>query len=140
MEYEVFFVPGHTKDHCAFYDCKNNIIFIGDTLFSMGCGRLFEGTPQQKMYDSLNLLKNKINQNTYVLCAHEYTLSNAKFALSVDFNNQTLKTKFETVKKQRENVKCHIVFLIFNFFFIIFLFFLNEKQNTTQIFKKKKTE
>jgi hydroxyacylglutathione hydrolase len=87
----VLFVPGHTKTHVAYWvqDPKHDpILYCGDTLFSGGCGRLFEGTPEQ-MYDSLNLFK-QLPPNTLVCCAHEYTLSNLKFALCVNPNNRDL--------------------------------------------------
>jgi hydroxyacylglutathione hydrolase len=93
---EVMFVPGHTKTHVAYF-VENQvsdpvlhapILFCGDTLFSGGCGRLFEGTPDQ-MYDSLNAFKS-LPHNTLVCCAHEYTLSNLKFALHVNPGNRDL--------------------------------------------------
>ena len=81
---EVFFVPGHTRAHIAYYfapqpDTEAGDLFCGDTLFAGGCGRLFEGTPQQ-MVQSLSKLRN-LPDNTRVWCAHEYTLSNLKFAI-----------------------------------------------------------
>ena len=93
---QVMFVPGHTKTHMAYF-VENKasdpvlhapILFCGDTLFSGGCGRLFEGTPEQ-MLDSLNAFKT-LPQNTLVCCAHEYTLSNLKFALHVNPGNTDL--------------------------------------------------
>mgnify|MGYP000081177827 FL=1 len=83
-------VPGHTASHIAYFmdagDEKH--LFCGDTLFASGCGRLFEGTPAQ-MLASLEKLK-KLPEETWVHCAHEYTLSNIKFALAVEPNNQDL--------------------------------------------------
>ena len=89
-EFTVLDVPGHTAGHIAFYlnAGQQSHVFCGDTLFATGCGRLFEGTPAQ-MVDSLNKLKNLPDQ-TLVHCAHEYTLSNIKFALAVEPQNQEL--------------------------------------------------
>ena len=84
--YEVISVPGHTIDHIAFYAKPN--LFIGDTLFSVGCGRLFEGTPEQ-MHQSLESIKSLPN-DTKVFCAHEYTKSNCDFALNVTPRNDAL--------------------------------------------------
>jgi hydroxyacylglutathione hydrolase len=84
-------VPGHTLGHIAFWtqpDGQSPILFSGDTLFSGGCGRLFEGTPAQ-MLDSLDRLA-ALPGDTRVCCAHEYTLSNLRFALAVDPDNQDL--------------------------------------------------
>lgn len=101
---EVFFVPGHTKAHIAYYFPPQNSeqpgdLFCGDTLFAGGCGRLFEGTPQQ-MVTSLTKLRN-LPDSTRVWCAHEYTLNNLKFALTVDADNSDLQHRFETVKAAR---------------------------------------
>lgn len=88
MKIEVLDVPGHTAGHIAYFACRPHqppLIFSGDTLFSAGCGRLFEGTPSQ-MLDSLNKLA-ALPQNTQVCCAHEYTLNNLRFARAVDPEN-----------------------------------------------------
>lgn len=95
--YQVLFVPGHTSDHIAYYSKPN--LFIGDTLFSVGCGRLFEGTPEQ-MYHSLEKLK-KLPNDTKVFCAHEYTTSNCEFALAVTPNNEQLLSYSQQVKLLR---------------------------------------
>lgn len=91
-EIEVLSVPGHTLDHIAFYlgaeEGQDPIVFCGDTLFSGGCGRLFEGSPAQ-MHASLNKLAT-LPDNTRVCCAHEYTLANLDFARAVDPNNDEL--------------------------------------------------
>lgn len=91
LEWQVLEVPGHTAGHIAWY-CEPAgeapILFCGDTLFSGGCGRLFEGTPEQ-MLTSLQQLA-QLPQNTRVACAHEYTLSNLKFALAVEPSNAAL--------------------------------------------------
>jgi len=86
-------VPGHTLGHIAFWlqpPQQAPILFCGDTLFSGGCGRLFEGSPAQ-MLDSLDRLS-ALPGDTRICCAHEYTLSNLKFALAVDPDNQALKS------------------------------------------------
>ena len=81
-------VPGHTRGHIAYSFADDRIAFVGDTLFALGCGRLFEGTPQQ-MWTSLNKLM-LLPDDTTVYCAHEYTQSNARFALSVEPRNAAL--------------------------------------------------
>ena len=101
---EIFFVPGHTKAHIAYYFPPNNPgetgeLFCGDTLFAGGCGRLFEGTPTQ-MVASLAQLRN-LPDNTRVWCAHEYTLKNLQFALTVDGDNLDLQHRFGEVKAAR---------------------------------------
>ena len=101
---EVFFVPGHTRAHIAYYFPPTNALepgelFCGDTLFAGGCGRLFEGTPAQ-MVDSLSKLRN-LPDNTRVWCAHEYTLKNLQFALTVDASNSELQSRFAQVKSAR---------------------------------------
>lgn len=96
---EILEVSGHTNGHIAFYFKEDNCIFCGDTLFSLGCGRLFEGSPQQ-MVESLNKIRS-LPDNTKVYCAHEYTLNNANFALSIDPNNGLLKEKISEIKDKR---------------------------------------
>ena len=78
---QVLFVPGHTLGHCAYYFSELTAVFSGDVLFSCGCGRLFEGTPHQ-MWQSLLKLR-QLPDETLVYCAHEYTLANIEFALSI---------------------------------------------------------
>lgn len=78
----VMHTPGHTLGHIAFIDHRGGEAFVGDTLFALGCGRLFEGTPEQ-MWDSLTRLAG-LPDDTRVWCAHEYTAANARFALSLD--------------------------------------------------------
>ena len=108
---EVFFVPGHTRAHIAYYfpptiTNESGELFCGDTLFAGGCGRLFEGTPTQ-MVDSLTKLRN-LPDNTRVWCAHEYTLKNLQFALSVDSNNQELQSRLAQVKAARSRSEATI--------------------------------
>jgi hydroxyacylglutathione hydrolase len=97
LEFEVIEVPGHTSTHIAYYghDC----LFCGDTLFSVGCGRLFEGTPEQ-MQASLDKLA-ALPADTQVFCAHEYTLSNCDFALQVEPANEALQRRASQVEAAR---------------------------------------
>ena len=87
-EVHVISTPGHTLDMLNFYIKSEETIFTGDTLFVMGCGRLFEGTPEQ-MYESLVRLM-ELPDQTLIYCSHEYTLASTNFALSVDFLNKEL--------------------------------------------------
>ncbi len=100
----VFFVPGHTRAHIAYYfpptaSEETGELFCGDTLFAGGCGRLFEGTPAQ-MVDSLTKIR-ALPDNTRVWCAHEYTLKNLQFALSVDSNNEDLQQRYIRIQASR---------------------------------------
>ena len=96
FEAKVIHIPGHTLGHICFYFYKEGWVFTGDTLFSLGCGRIFEGTYEQ-MFNSLMKLK-ELPKNTKVFCGHEYTLQNSKFCLTHDKNNQNLKTKINDIK------------------------------------------
>ena len=97
---KVFFVPGHTRGHIAFWFEESDALFCGDTLFAMGCGRLFEGTPAQ-MWTSLQKLR-ALPDATRVFCAHEYTQSNGRFALSVEPQNARLVARMKEVVAKRE--------------------------------------
>lgn len=102
---QVLFVPGHTRAHIAYYFPPQSAgewgeLFCGDTLFAGGCGRLFEGTPQQMM-SSLSKIR-ALPEQTRVWCAHEYTLNNLKFALTVDSANLDLQQRFQTVQSARQ--------------------------------------
>lgn len=97
---EVFDVPGHTAHHIAYYFESAQALFPGDTLFSLGCGRLFGGTAAQ-MWSSLKKLRS-LPGETLVYCAHEYTNANADFALSIDPQNQNLIARADEVVKRRE--------------------------------------
>jgi hydroxyacylglutathione hydrolase len=102
---EVFFVPGHTRAHIAYYfppivPGEMGDLFCGDTLFSGGCGRLFEGTPTQ-MVASLSKLR-ALPDNTHVWCAHEYTLKNLQFDLTVDRGNLDLQRRLVEVQQMRD--------------------------------------
>ena len=97
LEFGVIEVPGHTSSHIAFHG--HGCLFCGDTLFSVGCGRLFEGTPEQ-MQDSLDKLA-RLPGDTRVYCAHEYTLSNCDFALAVEPGNNRLARRASEVEAAR---------------------------------------
>ncbi len=97
--FEVIESGGHTLGHIAFHDDADRVAFVGDTLFALGCGRLFEGTAAQ-MWDSLSRLT-ALPDDTAVYCAHEYTASNARFALSVDASPE-LKARTEAIFAARE--------------------------------------
>ena len=102
LEFEVIFVPGHTKGHIAFFFSKEKVAFTGDTLFSLGCGRIFEGT-HNEMLNSLNKIKN-LPPNTKIYCGHEYTKSNLNFCLTYDPNNTFLKEReIDVLKKLKSN-------------------------------------
>lgn len=88
IEAKVVFTPGHTSGHIVYLLPGEHVAFVGDTLFALGCGRLFEGTPQE-MWHSLSRLA-QLPDETALYCAHEYTQSNARFALSVDPENGAL--------------------------------------------------
>jgi hydroxyacylglutathione hydrolase len=93
-------VPGHTLDHIALVFDEERIAFVGDTLFAMGCGRLFEGTPQQ-MFDSLQRLA-ELPEETRLYCAHEYTLSNARFAVHAEPDNCAVADRLAQVIEMRD--------------------------------------
>jgi len=97
--FEVIETGGHTLGHIAYYDAADRIAFVGDTLFALGCGRLFEGTAEQ-MWTSLQRLA-ALPDDTTVYCAHEYTASNARFALSVD-DAPALKARAAEIFAMRE--------------------------------------
>jgi hydroxyacylglutathione hydrolase len=96
FEAKIIHIPGHTLGHICFYFYKDESVFTGDTLFSLGCGKIFEGTYTQ-MFDSLMKLK-ELPKNTKVFCGHEYTLQNSKFCIVHDENNENLKTKINDIK------------------------------------------
>lgn len=108
---EVLFVPGHTRGHIAYYFLPLTVaepgdLFCGDTLFAGGCGRLFEGTPAQ-MVDSLSKIR-QLPDQTRVWCAHEYTLNNLKFALTVDAHNPSLQRRFAEVQRMRQQLEATV--------------------------------
>jgi len=103
FESKIIHIPGHTKGHICFYFFKEKIVFTGDTLFSLGCGRIFEGTYKQ-MFDSLSKLKS-LPTDTKVYCGHEYTLKNSLFCSEYDKHNKDLKNKiFEINSKIKKNL------------------------------------
>ena len=95
----VFETPGHTTGHIAFWFPDSHALFCGDTLFSLGCGRLFEGTAEQ-MWDSLRKLRD-LPDDTRIYCAHEYTAANGRFARLVERGNAALLTRVEQVARLR---------------------------------------
>ena len=102
LEFEVIFIPGHTKGHIAFFFRKEKIAFTGDTLFSLGCGKIFEGT-HEEMFNSLNKIKN-LPPDTKIYCGHEYTKTNLNFCLTYDPTNILLKEKqVDILKKLNSN-------------------------------------
>ena len=103
FEAKIIHIPGHTSGHICFYFIKEKIAFTGDTLFSLGCGRIFEGTYEQ-MYNSLNKLK-KLPSDTKIYCGHEYTLQNSLFCSKYDKNNKNLRKKIIEIKhKLKKNL------------------------------------
>jgi len=101
FEAKVIHVPGHTLGHVCFYFYKEQSVFTGDTLFSLGCGRIFEGTHSQ-MFNSLMKLK-ELPQNTKVYCGHEYTKQNSNFCIVQDENNENLKAKIKEIEIKLKN-------------------------------------
>ena len=98
---KILHIPGHTLGHICFFFQKEKIAFTGDTLFSLGCGRIFEGDHKQ-MLDSLNKIKN-LPKETKIYCGHEYTFKNAEFCIKYDRDNINLKKKFDQIKKLRSS-------------------------------------
>ena len=101
ISFKVFLVPGHTKGHIVFYSELEKVIFTGDTLFSLGCGKIFEGTYKQ-MFDSINKIKN-LPKKTKIYCGHEYTKKNIDFCLKYENNNSDLKEKLKWINIQMQN-------------------------------------
>ena len=99
LTFNVMTVPGHTLDHIVFHG--NGILFCGDTLFSAGCGRVFEGTYEQ-MHQSLMKIKD-LDDNVLVYCAHEYTLQNMNFAKTIEPNNMDLIQRYDECVELRRN-------------------------------------
>ena len=97
-DFKIIHIPGHTLGHIAFYSQKTNLVFTGDTLFSLGCGRIFEGTFEQ-MFESLEKIKN-LPKNTMMYCGHEYTEKNGQFCISIDKENVKLGNRIEDAKNK----------------------------------------
>ncbi len=98
---KILHIPGHTLGHICFFFENEKIAFTGDTLFSLGCGRIFEGDHKQ-LLTSLNKIK-KLPKNTKIYCGHEYSYKNAEFCMKYDNDNIDLKKKFEKIKQLRSN-------------------------------------
>ncbi len=96
---QVLEVPAHTAGHIAYHFAGNAVIFVGDTLFAMGCGRLFEGTAEQ-MFDNMVRLA-ALPEDTEVYCAHEYTQSNGRYALVAEPENEAIRTRMAEVDQKR---------------------------------------
>ena len=101
FEAKVYHIPGHTSGHICYHFFKQNILFTGDTLFSLGCGRIFEGT-YEEMFSSLQLIKS-FPLDTKIYCGHEYTLNNSNFCINYDKENSALKDKIKLIKKKLDN-------------------------------------
>jgi len=110
FEAKIYHVPGHTSGHIAFHFYKEKKILTGDTLFSLGCGRIFEGTYQQ-MYSSLERIKS-LPRNTLIYCAHEYTKANLLWALNLKPKDQDIKNKLSEVEKKLSHNELTIPFLL----------------------------
>ncbi|PKP83156.1 MAG: hydroxyacylglutathione hydrolase [Alphaproteobacteria bacterium HGW-Alphaproteobacteria-18] len=100
---KVIDVPGHTLGHIAFHFADQDAAFVGDSVFALGCGRVFEGT-MEMMWESLKRIK-KLPKKTQLYCAHEYTLSNAKFAVTIEPENKALKEYVAWIEKRRAEDK-----------------------------------
>tara|TARA_Y100000746_G_scaffold218908_1_gene215882 strand:- start:7 stop:726 length:720 start_codon:yes stop_codon:yes gene_type:complete len=101
FEAKIYHIPGHTSGHICYHFFKQNILFTGDTLFSLGCGRIFEGTYEQ-MFTSLQLIKS-FPLHTKIYCGHEYTLKNSEFCINYDKENSALRDKIKLIKKKIDN-------------------------------------
>ena len=101
FEAKIIHVPGHTLGHISFHFFNERLIFTGDTLFSLGCGRIFEGT-HEEMFKSLNKIKS-LPQDTKVYCGHEYTLQNSNFCIHHDSKNTKLQNKIKEIKEKLKN-------------------------------------
>ncbi|MAV82012.1 MAG: hydroxyacylglutathione hydrolase [Pelagibacteraceae bacterium] len=97
-KYRIISTPGHTMQHICYYNKDHHLLFAGDTLFSVGCGRMFEGTPEF-FWESLSKIK-LLDNKTLIYFGHEYTQSNVKFALSIDPNNSDLIEYGKWVERQ----------------------------------------
>jgi hydroxyacylglutathione hydrolase len=101
FEAKIIHIPGHTLGHVCFYFFNEGAAFTGDTLFSLGCGKIFEGSYEQ-MFNSLMKIK-ALPLKTKIYCGHEYTKQNAKFCITHDKNNENLKNKIKIIDKKLEN-------------------------------------
>ena len=96
FKFQIFHIPGHTSGHICYYFIDEKFLFTGDTLFSLGCGRIFEGTYEQ-MFSSLQLFKS-FPKDTKIFCGHEYTLKNSEFCKKYDPKNEKLDTRILKIK------------------------------------------
>ena len=103
FEAKIIHIPGHTTGHISFHFFNEKLIFTGDTLFSLGCGRIFEGT-YQEMFESLNKIKS-LPADTKIYCGHEYTLQNSKFCIKHDPENTNLQNKILEIAKKLEKAQ-----------------------------------
>ena len=108
--FSVMELPGHTSFHVAYYSSRLKLLFCGDVLFAMGCGRLFEGTAQE-MFKSLDRLR-KLPDDTLVCCGHEYSLGHAAFSLEIDPDNDDLKRRAENIRERRKKGEATVPFLL----------------------------
>lgn len=99
-ELRVLATPGHTLDHISYWLPEQRLVFVADTIFALGCGRVIEGT-HEMMWRSIDRLR-QLPDETVLYCGHEYTLSNAKFAVTVDPENRELRARLEEVQQLRE--------------------------------------
>ena len=124
--FRVLFLPGHTLGHIAYWFFEEKKLFVGDTLFAMGCGRLFEGTAEQ-MFNSLSQIKT-LPKDTEIFSAHEYTEKNGLFALSQDPHNSNLKIRMQQVRAKRAKAQSTQPF------------FLSEELKTNPFLRAKTVE
>jgi hydroxyacylglutathione hydrolase len=101
FEAKIIHIPGHTTGHISFYFFNEKIIFTGDTLFSLGCGKIFEGT-YKEMFTSLSKIK-ELPEDTNIYCGHEYTLQNSKFCIEHDSKNLNLQNKITKIREKLKN-------------------------------------
>lgn len=110
LKFKILHVPGHTLGHILFWNKTHNIVFCGDTLFAMGCGRLFEGTAKQ-MFLSLNKIK-KLPGKSLIYCAHEYSLKNAEFSLKLHPKNMQLIKRVKKIQNLRKQNRATVPFML----------------------------
>ena len=103
FEAKIIHIPGHTTGHISFHFFNEKLIFTGDTLFSLGCGKIFEGT-YQEMFESLNKIKS-LPEDTKIYCGHEYTLQNSKFCIKHDPENTNLQNKILEIAEKLEKAQ-----------------------------------
>ena len=107
---EIIQTPGHKRDHVCFHFPDSQVLFSGDVLFAMGCGRLLDGTAEE-MFESLQKLS-ALPDETQVYCGHEYTLSNAEFCVAQEPDNEAIQKRYDMVKKLRNTSQPTIPFTL----------------------------